>query len=140
MRTALALTTILAATSPATADAATWKGKTSQGRGALVRTGDDGAVNRVRIGWRARCADGKYTSRTLFLPPLDTATGSAFEDAGTYRGHPSGYQAKIWVRVSGALDGDTWSGTFRVRVRVIKGGKVVDTCRLKGLRWTASPA
>ncbi|HET8757547.1 MAG TPA: hypothetical protein VFM58_16125 [Solirubrobacteraceae bacterium] len=133
---------VVAAALPATASAATWKGKTRQGRGVAVRTGADGTVERVRIGWKARCADGTYTSRTLFLPPLDSATSSTFADAGSYRGHPAGYRARIRVRVAGDLDaGDqTWSGTFRVKVRVSKGGESVDTCRLKRLRWSAAPA
>ena len=91
----------MAAALPATASAATWKGKTRQGKGVVVRTGDDATVNRVRIGWKAHCADGTYTSRTLFLPPLDSATSTTFADAGSYRGHPAGYQARIWVRIAG---------------------------------------
>ena len=132
----------MAAALPATASAATWKGKTRQGKGVVVRTGDDATVNRVRIGWKAHCADGTYTSRTLFLPPLDSATSTTFADAGSYRGHPAGYQARIWVRITGNLDAgeQTWSGTFRVKVRVSKGGEHVDTCRLRRLRWSAAPA
>ena len=134
----------LAAALPATASAATWKGKTRQGRGVVVRTGDDGTVTRVRIGWKARCGSGDhtYTSRTLFVPPLDSATSSTFAHADSYRGHPEGYQARIWVRIAGNLDAgeQTWSGTFRVKVRVSKGGEHVDTCRLRRLRWSAAPA
>jgi hypothetical protein len=133
----------LAAALPAAADAATWKGKTRQGRAVVVRTDADAIVNRVRIGWQAHCAKGQwYKSRTLFLPPLDSATTSTFAHAGSYRAHPDGYQARIWVRIAGNLDaGDqTWSGTFRVRVRVFKGGERVDTCRLRRLRWSAAPA
>ena len=132
----------LAAALPATASAATWKGKTGQGRVVVVRTGDDGPVKRVRIGWKARCAKGNYTSRTLFQSPLDSSTSSTFADAGSYRGHPEGYQARIWVRIAGNLDAgeQTWSGTFRVKVRVSKGGEHVDTCRLRRLRWSAAPA
>ena len=133
----------LAATLPATASAATWKGKTRQGKGVVVRTGDDGSVNRVRIGWKAHCAHGDwYKSRTLFASPLDSATSTTFAHAGSYRGHPAGYQARIWVRITGNLDAgeQTWSGTFRVKVRVSKGGEHVDTCRLRRLRWSAAPA
>jgi hypothetical protein len=144
MRAVLALIAVsaVAAALPASAGAATWKGKTRQGRGVVVRTGDDGTVERVRIGWKARCADGTYTSRTLFMPPLDSATSTTFADAGSYRGHPDGYRARIWVRIAGSLDaGDgSWSGTFRVKVRVSKGGEYVDTCRLRRLRWSADPA
>ncbi len=133
---------VLAATLPANASAATWKGKTHQGKGVVVRSGDDGTVNRIRIGWKARCGSGNYSSRTLFLPPLDSATSSTFADAGSYRARPEGYQARIWVRIAGNRDAgeQTWSGTFRVKVRVSKEGEHVDTCRLRRLRGSAAPA
>jgi hypothetical protein len=144
MRTTRVLVAVcaLAAALPADASAATWKGKTKQGRAVVVRTGDDGAVNRVRIGWKARCGNGNYTSRTLFSPPLDSATSMSLTHAGTYRARPEGYQARIWVRITGNRDAgeSTWSGTFRVKVRVSKGGEHVDTCRLRRLRWSAAPA
>jgi hypothetical protein len=140
MRASLLLAGLLIFALPATAEAATWEGKTRQGRRVMVHTGDDGKVDRARIGWKARCADGTYRSRTLFVAPLDSASSTAFEDAGTYRGHPRGYQARIWVRISGTLDDGTWSGTFRVRVRVSRDGEHVDTCRLRRLRWSAAPA
>ncbi|HEY6694676.1 MAG TPA: hypothetical protein VI006_17625 [Solirubrobacteraceae bacterium] len=134
--------TVLAAALPAAASAATWKGKTRQGRGVVVQTGDDGNVSRVRIGWKARCEKGRYSSQTLFRS-LDSATATAFADEGSYRGHPTGYRARIWVHIVGSLDLGTseWRGTFRVRVRVTdKDGERVDTCRLSGLRWSAAPA
>src|SRR5215212_9369984 len=141
MRAALALIALAALTAalPATASAATWRGETSQGRGVVVHTGGDGSVDRARIGWKARCAHGTYRSRTLFVPPLDSASSTAFEDAGSYRAHPPGYRARIWVRISGTLDGSRWSGTFRVRVRVSRDGERVDTCRLRRVRWRAGP-
>jgi hypothetical protein len=122
--------------------ASTWKGKTKQGRGVVVHTGDDGHVDRVRIGWRARCANGKYSSRTIFAAPLDSASATAFADTGSYRARPTGYTARIHTTVKGSwvAGSDRWRGTFTVRVRVVKAGEVVDTCRLKRLRWSAGPA
>jgi hypothetical protein len=145
MRAVLVLVAValLAAALPAAASAATWKGKTRQGRGVVIHTGDDGNVSRVRIGWKARCEKGRYSSQTLFRSPLDSATTTSFADEGTYRGHPTGYRARIWVHISGTLDPGTsdWRGTFKVRVRVTrKDGERVDTCRLRGLRWSAAPA
>jgi hypothetical protein len=132
----------VAAAVPATASAETWRGKTKQGRGIVVHTGADGVVERARIGWRARCAHGRYSSQTIFRPPLDSATETTFMDKGSYRGHPEGYRARIWVRIAGTLDAASgrWSGTFKVRVRVTKEGELVDTCRLRRLRWSAAPA
>jgi hypothetical protein len=121
----------------------TWKGKTKQGRGVIVHTGDDGHVDRVRIGWRARCAKGgKYTSRTIFVAPLDSSTATDFADTGNYRARPTGYVARIHTTVKGTWSAatDRWRGTFTVRVRVVQDGEVVDTCRVKRLRWSAGPA
>jgi hypothetical protein len=146
MRAILALVAVCAvaaAAAPARAAAATWKGKTGQGRGVVIHTAADGTVSGVRIGWRARCSKGRYKSQTHFSAPLDTSTPTAFEDAGSYRGHPTGYRARIWVRIAGSLDtgAGEWSGTFRVTVRVTTtAGERVDTCRLRRLRWRASPA
>jgi hypothetical protein len=140
MRAVIAVCAAAALTLPASASADVWKGKTRQGRGVVVHTGTDGVVDGARIGWRARCSHGTYKSRTDFLPPLDTATATTFADAGTYRGHPEGYRARIWVRIVGTLADDAWTGTFKVRVRVLKAGETVDTCRLRRLHWTANRA
>ena len=108
-----------------------------------MRTGDDGRVDRMRIGWRARCANGgRYSSRTIFLAPLDSSTAVAFRDTCDYRARPEGYTARIHVAVKGwwAAPGDRWHGWFSVRVRVVKDGSVVDTCRLRRLRWSAGRA
>lgn len=144
IRLLLAVALALAAAFPAPAAASsTWKGKTRQGRGVIVHTGDDGHVDRVRIGWRARCAHGgRYTSRTIFVEPFDTSTATEFADTGGYRAKPHGYVARIRVGISGSwlASKDRWRGTFNVRVRVVKDGELVDTCRLKRLRWSAGPA
>jgi hypothetical protein len=127
---------------PAAADAKTWRGETKQGRSVSVRTGDDAVVNRVRVNWRAPCRHGRYVSRTFFLPPFDLAQTSVFEDAGTYRSRAQGpYRARHTVFVRGTLGADDrWTGTFRVRTRVMRRGRVIDRCRLKRVRWSAAPA
>lgn len=139
MRT-LALAVAIVLGFAAVADARTWRGETEQGRGVSVRTGDDGEVQRVRVGWKARCEKGTYTSRTIFVRPFDVSEATVFEDAGTYRSSvEDGYRARHRVFVRGTRDDDRWTGTFRVRTRVTKAGRFVDRCRLKGVRWTAEP-
>jgi hypothetical protein len=78
-------------------------------------------------------------SRTLFPPPYDVSETDEFEDAGSYTTEtPDGYTARHRVFVRGTLGADDrWTGTFRVRTRVLRGGRVVDTCRLERVRWTA---
>jgi hypothetical protein len=140
MRTlALAVGFAVVLAAPAAADAKTWRGKTEQGRAVAVRTGADDLVNRVRVSWRAPCKKGHYVSRTLFEPPLDVSETDVFEHSGTYRKRlPDGYRARNTVFVRGTLGADDrWRGTFRVRTRVSRQGEVVDSCRLKRVRWTA---
>jgi hypothetical protein len=142
MRAVLALVALcaVAAALPASASAATYKGKTKQGRNAVVVTDADGLVSRVKIGWKATCDDGTYTSRTIFLPPFDTSSSTEFAHVGNYTARPAGYVSAIHVSVHGTWleDTDRWHGTFGVRVRVRKDGKLVDTCRLKKLKWSAA--
>lgn len=136
---ALAVACAALLVAPAAADAKTWRGKTKQGRLVSVRTGADDLVNRVRVGWRAPCKKGHYVSRTLFPPPFDVSETDAFEDAGAYTtATQDGYRARHRVFVRGTLGaGDRWSGTFRVRTRVWRNGRVVDSCRLGRVRWSA---
>ena len=128
---------------PTAADAATWRGKTRQGRLALVVTGADGLVSKVRIRYRARCGDDKMlNSGVLFLPPLDTSTASAFVDRGTFRFRlPDGERARARVRVDGGLrTSGRWTGNFRIRVRITRNGRFVTNCRTGSVGWRARPA
>jgi hypothetical protein len=138
---ALALALAMLVAVPAVAGADTWRGKTGQGRAVAVRTGDDDRVERVRVSWKAKCQRGTYMSRTVFRRPFDVSEAAEFEDRGTYRVDvPGGYRARHTVLVRGALGADRrWTGTFRVRTRVTRGGRFVDSCRLRRVRWSAEP-
>jgi hypothetical protein len=145
MRGVLALAALcaVAALLPATASAdTTWKGKTKQGRKVVLSTDGSGLVTRLKIGWKARCGDGTYSSRTIFVPPFDTSTATAVDDVGNYTARPEGYKSAIhvWVKGTWVASASRWRGTFGVRVRVSKDGELVDTCRVKKLRWSAARA
>jgi hypothetical protein len=139
MRTlALALTIVLA--TPVVAEARTWRGETKQGRTVTVWTGGDDRVARVRVSWKASCQEGSYMSRTVFRRPFDVSKAAEFEDSGTYRVRvPGGYRARHRVFVRGTLKDDRWRGSFTVRTRVTRRGRLVDRCRLERMRWTAEP-
>jgi hypothetical protein len=125
---------------PAEADAKLWKGKTKQGRLALVRTGADGLVVEIRIRWRARCGDGTtLTGGTTFAPPLDRSETRVFEDGGVYVARVTGGMRSsntAFVRGSLARNGP-WRGTFHVRSVITKRGRTVTRCRLDRTRWRA---
>jgi hypothetical protein len=127
---------------PSVATADRWRGKTRQGRLAVVGTGSDGLVNLVRIRYRARCTDGKaLTSGVKFLPPLDASTPTGFVDGGEFRFRlPDGERARARTRVDGGLrTSGRWTGNFRVRVRVTRNGRFVANCRTGRIGWKASP-
>ena len=141
MRT-LALAVAILLSSAAVADAATWRGKTRQGRLAKVVTGGDGVVSVVRIGYRVVCSDGKaFRAGVRFAAPLDVATASAVRDAGriTWR-FRGGERARAWTSVSGGLrSSGRWTGNFRLIARIFRDGRRVATCRTGRIGWRASP-
>ena len=125
----------------ASAEAKSYKGKTRQGRGVIVRTSADGVVSSARIGWRAPCGQGlRYSANTTFRPPFDAATTDLIQDAGSYGVRLRG---GLRARITGSLVGqrdpatDRWSGTWAVKVRVTGRGKTVDRCQLKRATWEA---
>jgi hypothetical protein len=137
---ALALALAMLVAVPAVAGADTWRGKTGQGRAVAVRTGDNDRVERVRVSWKAKCQKGSYMSRTVFRRPFDVSEAAEFVDGGTYSVDvPGGYRARHRVRVRGRLAAGEWTGTFRVRTRVTRDGRFVDSCRLRRVRWSAEP-
>src|SRR5688572_11171480 len=111
--TAAALSALVLAAVPTAADAATFRGKTSQGR-----TDANGIPTRVRIAWRARCKKPGFRSldRTFFTPPFDFVTADAVADAGTYRVR---YRGGVRGRITGNLQGNRtangWAGTLRIK-------------------------
>jgi hypothetical protein len=127
---------------PTAADAAKWRGKTKQGRLAVVVTGSDGLVSMVRIRYRARCGDDKMlTSGVRFEAPLDSSTTTAFVDGGRFSFDlPNGERARARTRVDGGLrQSGRWTGNFRIRVRITRKGRFVTTCRSGRVGWRASP-
>jgi hypothetical protein len=127
---------------PTAADAAKWRGKTRQGRLAVVVTGSDGLVSKVRIRYRATCGDDKVlTSGVVFLPPLDSSTTTSFVDGGPFRFKlPNGERARARAHVDGGLRrSGRWTGNFRIRVRISRNGRFVTTCRSGRIGWRASP-
>ena len=124
------------------ADAAKWRGKTRQGRLAVVWTGADGVVRKVRIRYRASCGDRKrLTSGVVFQAPLDTATANAFSDGGTFEFRlPNGERAHARTHVEGGLrTSGRWTGNFSIRVRITRDGHFVTNCRSGRVGWKASP-
>ena len=127
---------------PTVADAARWRGKTRQGRLAVVTTGADGLVTKARVRYRARCGDGKQlSSGVAFQPPFETATTTAFSDGGTFTfALPNGERASARTAVEGGLRrSGRWTGNFRVRVRITRDGRFVTNCRSGRIGWRASP-
>jgi hypothetical protein len=142
LATALCASAVTLLLVPTVADAARWQGKTRQGRLAVVTTGADGLVNKVRIRYRARCGDRKQlTSGVIFLPPFDTSTTAGFKDGGTFRFRlPNRERARATTSVDGGLRrSGRWTGNFRIRVRITRNGRFVTNCRSGRIGWKASP-
>jgi hypothetical protein len=129
-----------------TADATSFKGKTSQERSASVLTGPDDMVVRVRIGYDAPCSDPRYRfPNTLrFETPFKSASvddvnetvriSTRLQGGGRNR-QTAAFTAHRTVDAAGS---ETWNGTFRTRAILTRHGKRLDTCELKRVTWSAS--
>lgn len=126
---------------PATSQAATWRGKTEQGRLAMV-VKRDGKVTRVVMRYVARCGDGEVLrSGTEFKPTFDVSTPTGFKDGGSYSfgGLGEGERARARTLVRGKRRaGGVWTGDFRVRIRVTRNGAFVTWCKTGKLGWSAN--
>jgi len=136
----LAVAALLAA--DVTAEAKVFRGDTSQGRHVSLVVGSDNLLRTARVTWRARCRKGRVFDKTAFMRPHDRSTPDSFFDAGTYRDRdPGGFRLRFTTTVRGrpiAGPGtERWRGSFSAKVLVTRRGRYVDTCRLRGLRWSA---
>src|SRR5689334_8623812 len=126
---------------PATADAKTFRGKTSQGRSASVVTGAGGVPTRVRVSYRTRCDKGSgVTGSTVFLPPFDQVTADALTDGGTENVKSTtraGESARITSHLSARRHGSRWSGTYRITLVIKYKGRTEKTCKARGITWRA---
>jgi hypothetical protein len=115
-----------------------FRGKSGQARLATLRSDDAGMVQRFGINWRAPCRRPgfRYTHSTKFLPVYDVLTRDRFVDADSYRERfDNGIRAILSARVAGTRVSERrWRGIFRIRVRVFRGSRQVDTC-YKRTRW-----
>jgi hypothetical protein len=140
MLRALAAAALTAALIPATAEAKTFRGKTSQGRHASVVTGADGVPTKVRIFYKAKCSQSPFvTGGTMYLPPFDSVNAAALQDAGVehVKGKRKGETARITSAVHMRLHGSHWSGTYRVKLVIHYKGRRIDTCQAKRISWRA---
>jgi hypothetical protein len=122
---------------PAAADIR-FEGRTSQGGYALLVAEDDGVPKRSLIRWRADCRrpGARLEESTGFSRPLDLSTRRRFRDAGSYRDREGRFRVTYTVRMSGRKVGPRrWAGLFRARAVVRRGGRVVDRCSVRGVRW-----
>jgi hypothetical protein len=134
------LTPLGALAGPAAADVR-FEGRTSQGRPVAVIAEDDGVPKRGRIRWIADCRQPGHTLRgaTGFSRPLDLSTRRRFRDEGTYRTRtPNGERLTVFARMTGRKAGPRrWVGRFGARVVARRGGRVVDRCSVRRVRWRA---
>src|SRR3954468_10220959 len=124
-----------------TPPAQVFRGETSQHRSASVLVAADGTVARIRIRYSAPCRRRGYRFPNTMevVPPFAFATPGAVTELLTLHeklaggGHTTQTVAIDAKRVSPTR----WRGTFRTEAILVKGGKWLDTCRLKRVTWKA---
>jgi hypothetical protein len=125
------------------ATAATFNGKTSQKRAVSLVTGSDGLVTRIRISYSAPCQRKgvRFPNIFRFTAPFKLLTPVLVTDEASF-GQPlkGGGRTHQVASVVGHFAGGAWTGVFRTRVILTRGGHRLDKCRLRKVTWRASPA
>ena len=144
MKTLVVCLTALLATT-AVADAAVFKGRTSQDRRAKVETDDRGFPTFVAVFWQARCSKGSPLALpTGFRTPFDSRTKTSVRDAGSYTTRVRDDAGRSYrVRVRGHLEAQRatrrrWTGTFGASAVIRRNGNVVARCKTGSITWRAS--
>lgn len=131
----------LAATPPA-AQATKFKGRTGQHRGATVRTGADGVVRSIKLGWKARCNGTRrlFRNRTVFRAPFDRSSPSRVVDRGAYTiRYKQGFRVRVKPVMSALRRSEfRWRGTLRIKLTARHHGRLLTRCRVKKTGWRAS--
>ena len=135
-----AVVACVAAAVPLAWAAGTLRGETAQRRAVVLTVADDGRVERVRVGWKARCRRDRasFEDTTDVLPPFERSTSDGFRASGTYTTRDRGrIRSTITLTVDGTRSGKRWSGTVEATVRVRRRGRAHDRCTLAPTRWSA---
>jgi hypothetical protein len=125
------------------AQAAKFRGQTSQDRRAVVVTEEDAPV-RITIFWRAACGQGAVRDDTSSVPPYDESTATFVRDRGQYTSEITDAQGRTYrfhatARVRARLVTENkWRGRFRVTGEVRRNGELVTRCDTGRLRWRAT--
>jgi hypothetical protein len=128
---------------PAAAGAATFAGRTRQGRPVEIVTRANGSLKAAHISWKASCRHGTFRDTTKSIAPFDFNVPGRFRD-----GSPPRYKLRLghgmhaWVSAHGrghVGSQGRWRGRFRVDVGVFRRTKRIDTCHLRNDTWAAKP-
>jgi hypothetical protein len=141
-RMAVPLSLLLVAVLPAEAMAdVRFRGRSTQDKVVTLRTGDDGLVERFAIRWVGHCRRPRFVYRegtqTTPASPFEVHTRDQFVDVGGYRDNDVGDGLRAVYRartVGNRVSESRWRGIFRIRVRVLRGDRLVDVCSAR-TRW-----
>jgi hypothetical protein len=136
----LVLSIALLVAAPAVADAAIFRGETSQGRGVVLKTTDAGRPYRVKVSFRAPCTDHKrLKAGTFFRSPFDRRTRTRVRDAGRYTFRLGEERIRARVSMRGhRLSPTKWRGRYEGHFVVRKDGRKVATCETPVVHWHAT--
>lgn len=127
----------------ATADAATFKGTSTQGKPVKLTVDNAGVPAKFVYGWDMECkGGGSLTDGSTLSSRFGTdADVNGFKSSGSYIAEVERkFEANIKVKVDGERASDTrFTGSFKLKAKVVeeKTNEVVARCSTGIVRWTA---
>lgn len=119
-----------------------YEGETSQGQAMNLHADGRGAVTRAFLFWRADCRHGPgFRNSTSFEAPLDRSGPNRFHDRRRYSVRRGDLRARYVAEIQGVRrTRRRLKGTFDLTVRFFENGDRYETCTVRDVRWSASPA
>jgi hypothetical protein len=108
-----------------------------------IKTDASGHVSNFAIDWSAKCKKPKHfwTTTTIVRGGTDGVpmNGETFGETGSYTGKAGGgIKGLVSVTFHGRFtDADNASGNWKTKVKVMRKGKRIDTCKAS-IKWSAS--
>ena len=131
----------LTATSAAAQESVTFHGQTEEDVTVKLTVASFGNATAFHVGaYEVKCKNkGTLSNKAYTYKDLDTSDPGSFSDKRKSSSESGKWKFKSRTKIEGTAtaDGGSWSGTYKVRTRVLKQGSKIDICKLN-TTWDAA--
>ncbi len=131
----------LAGASAAAQENVTFHGQTQEDVAVKLKVSSFGNATAFHVGaYEVKCKNkGTLSNKAFSYKDLDTSDPGSFSDRRKSSSKSGKFKFKSETKIAGTAtaDGSSWSGTYKVKTRVLERDSRIDTCKLN-TTWDAA--